>query len=459
MKCYSFQKRLLLAVLLLVLTTTATLSLTGIHYGSEFLRIRFEDRMNFLARYLALNSELGILLGDQKMLEQLATNLLSESDVISVWTENDKGAILVKVGTETKEHHGEAISPVWLRNQQDDMSFGHQPKQKQLLGKVHVIYTTTGINTLLANLRNIYLFAGLVLTGAGLLVFFFFSRSLVAPLKKLVAAATEVASGNLTVRVTEDSITETCQLANAFNNMLDSLIESRTKLKETYKQITEQKALAEVGHFALTVAHEVKNPLGIMRGALDVIKKPEVDAKTKSTMIFYMEDEINRLNRLIQDFLKFSRPTKPCFELTDLNYLAKNIVERSRLEWQEKGVTIADKIPQDKCDNQVDADLMTQAILNVIKNGCEACEGDGTVTVKTICSRDKWIMEISDTGIGISPEEKEKVLEPFFTTKSQGTGLGLAFVNQAFKAHGGKVTIHANNKNGGAVVKLQLQLQ
>ncbi|MCB2183991.1 MAG: HAMP domain-containing histidine kinase [Desulfobulbaceae bacterium] len=453
----SFQKRLLLGVLLLVLTTTATLAFVGIFFGSDFLRIRFEDRMNFLSRYLALNAELGILLGDQTMLEQLAENLLSESDVTMVWIEDARGDVLVKTGSDTKKLRGESVSPVWLNEQKDDLVFGRHLSQKQLLGKVHVIYTTAGINTLLTDLRNLYLFAGLGLGGAGLLIFFFFSRSLVAPLKELAAAAREVASGNLDIRVNEGSIPETKQLAGAFNNMLASLAESRVKLEETYRQITQQKALAEVGHFALTVAHEIKNPLGIMRGALDVLKKNEIDGETKSTMISYMEEEIYRLNRLIQDFLKFSRPQKPNFRNVDLNALLKNLVERSKLEWQQKGVAINDKVPGEKCESQADEDLISQAILNVLKNGCEACDGNGTVTISANCVEKNWTLILSDTGKGVPQEAREKAFDPFFTTKSQGSGLGLAFVDQVVKAHGGEVTL-GDNKNGGALVSLKIPL-
>lgn len=97
MRALTFQQRLLLGVLLLLGATTITLGLVGAHLGETFLRIRFEDRMAFLARYLALNSELGMLIGDQKMLERLANNLLSERDVVQVLIENSKGEILVKV--------------------------------------------------------------------------------------------------------------------------------------------------------------------------------------------------------------------------------------------------------------------------------------------------------------------------------------------------------------------------
>ncbi|RPI52130.1 MAG: hypothetical protein EHM49_06070, partial [Deltaproteobacteria bacterium] len=189
MRALTFQQRLLLGVLLLLGATTITLGLVGAHLGETFLRIRFEDRMAFLARYLALNSELGMLIGDQKMLERLANNLLSERDVVQVLIEDSKGEILVKVESGLHSHSKEAVAQIQLSQQEENQAFWGSSVQNQILGKVHVVYTTSGIDELLAKLKTRYAVAILGLATVGLLAFFFFSRSLVAPLKELVKAS------------------------------------------------------------------------------------------------------------------------------------------------------------------------------------------------------------------------------------------------------------------------------
>ncbi len=460
MRGFSFQKRLLLGVILLVFTTTVILAMVGIHFGSEFLRIRFKNRMEFLAQYLALNSELGILLGDKTMLENLSHNLLSANDVAMVLIKDSRGNTLIKAGRDLHEFRGEVTAPVWLSEEKDGLSLGRRKTAKQRLGTVHVIYSTTGIQALLHKLRNIYLVAGTAIGLAGLFAFYLFSRSLLAPLKELVKAAAKVATGDLSVRVSGGSIPEIRQLATSFNNMLISLLESRKKLEDTYRQITQQKALAEVGRFALTVAHQIKNPLSIIRGALELLKKNEVDQDTKSTMVAYIEDEIIRLDRLIQDFLKFSRPQKPNFQDTDLNDLTRSLLERSRIEWQERDLTILDNISDRPYKFKADAELLSQAIQNILKNACEACHNSGSeVIVNTRSTEKKWILEIIDTGPGIPADIKEKIFTPFFTTKSQGTGLGLAFVEQAVKVHGGKIWITDGGKGFGTKVVVELSKQ
>lgn len=448
MRALTFQKRLLLGVLLLLAMTTITLGMVGTHLGETFLRIRFEDRMAFLARYLALNSELGVLIGDQKMLERLANNLLSEKDVVQVLIEDEDGEILVKVESGVHNDSKEAVAQIRLRQQEENEAFWGSSAQDQVLGNVHVIYTASGIDELLDKLRTRYAVAVIGLAAVGLLAFFFFSRSLVAPLKELVKASRIVARGDLNARVKPGSLPETNELAEAFNHMLASLDESRKSLEQTYQEMIQQKALAEVGHFALTVAHEVKNPLGIIKGALDILKKEDIDYGVKSTMIEYVDDEIRRLNRLIQDFLDFSRPRKPVFEKVDLNCLMKDLLQRLRLEWEEKGVVIDMHISEEKCLSQADPDMLSQALLNVIKNACEACDGDGRVSVKSRISHYNWITQIADTGKGMDKETQKKALEPFYTTKAQGTGLGLAYAARVIEIHGGEISFRENHPKG-----------
>jgi len=448
MRALTFQQRLLLGVLLLLGATTITLGLVGAHLGETFLRIRFEDRMAFLARYLALNSELGVLIGDQKMLERLANNLLSEKDVVQVLIEDAKGEILVKVESGLHTHSKEAIAEIRLRQQEENQAFWGSSVQNQILGRVHVVYTTSGIDELLAKLRTRYAVVVIGLAAVGLLASFFFSRSLVAPLKELVKASRIVAKGDLNARIEPGSLPETNELAEAFNHMLVSLAESRKSLEETYQEMIQQKALAEVGHFALTVAHEVKNPLGIIKGALDIFKKQDVDDVIKSTMIEYVDEEIKRLNRLIQDFLDFSRPRKPIFEKVELNVLMKDLIQRLRLEWEEKGIIIDADISEEKCLSRVDPDMLSQALFNIIKNACEESDTDGHVLVKSRLSHGNWITQIADTGKGMDQETQKRALEPFYTTKAKGTGLGLAYAARIIEIHGGEMSFTENHPKG-----------
>ena len=449
----SFQKRLLLGVMMLVFSITATLGVVGVRYGASFLRERFEDRMSFLARYLALNAELGIILGDRAMLRRLAENLLEERDVVEVIIEDADCNVLVREGARGRSVSGEAVADVMLRQGEEEMVFMDSGYADRRLGRVHVLYTTAGIAQLMDRLRNVYMAAAIIFSVLGVLVFSMFSRSLVAPLKALVDAAERVARGELDVKVGGGGIPEIGRLAEAFNNMLTALARSRAALEETYQEMIQQKAMADVGRFAFTVAHEIKNPLGIIKGALDVVKKPEIENSTKETMIRYMEEEILRVDRIIQDFLNFSRPRKPVFRDLDLVAMVEALVEKNRIDWEGRGVSLHMESSCSSCNVLADEDYLAQALLNIVLNACEACGDQGDVWIRVFCSENEWSVEVEDTGKGVDENDLQRITEPFFTTKSSGTGLGLALVDRVVKLHGGDM-LFSRNDHGGLTVRI-----
>ena len=442
-----------------MLATTITLGVVGAKVTETFLRDRFQDRMAFLARYLALNSELGILIGDRHMLERLARNLLAEKDVVRVAVKDRQGGILVQVGQEsTKEQAFETTAEVRLHQQEEETAFLPGAKGGAILGTVHLFYTAGGIEQLLSNFRMHYAIATLILASLGMVLFSFFARSMTAPLKALAKAARKVAQGRMDIRVRGGSLPETREVAVAFNNMLASLEANTKALEKTYQEMIQQKALAEVGHFALTVAHEIKNPLGIIKGSMDILKKEEVDHETKITMIGYLEDEVQRLNRIIQDFLRFARPKKANFEQVDMNHLLLEVANKVLIEWEPKGVSLDIQVNGGKAIVKGDPDLLSQAFLNILKNACEACDDhDRRVRISSHESAGYWFGEFSDTGSGISQEDRNRVFEPFYTTKTKGTGLGLSFVMRVMDMHEG--TIHIlDNSPSGTTFRVELPL-
>ncbi len=450
MKNLNFQQRLALGIVVLTILTTITLGFIGSRLSENFLLIRFRDRMDFLAKYLAANCELGILLDDRDMLQRLASNLLKEKDVVRVVIKASSGKILARSQIPGETGHNTVQTPVFLTTQSENLAFGTGTSGQKILGTVKIYYNTTGIEQLSSELHLRYAVVTLLIASGGIIAFLVFSKSLTAPLERLIEAAQDIAQGNLEVKLSEGSLPETRKLARAFNTMTQALKESRRNLEHTYQQLIQQKALAEIGHFAVTIAHEVKNPLGIIKGALDILKKSDIDQETRGTMINYVEDEVMRLNDLIQDFLEFSRPKPLSFSKVRLDELITEIVERMNLEWKKRGIEIKCSI-QDPGENFVidaDADLLSRAISNIIKNGCEASNKGQQVQVELSQKGREFSIIIRDQGEGIRPEDRGKILEPFFTTKAKGTGLGLAFAKRIIEAHMGQLVLHSNQGNG-----------
>ncbi|MHB8773158.1 MAG: sensor histidine kinase [Syntrophales bacterium] len=458
MKNPGIHVRILLATFLVISATTFALGYIGANIAHQFAQQRFVAHISFLAKYLALTAELGILIDDRAMLRRLAVNLMSEKDVVGVVILDGQGGELIRVPEQISGSFPVMETPVLLTEKQDESKAFIPPEgakdKEALIGRVRIVYSTAGIDQLWVTVITYFSWLAAGLTALAVVIFYFISRSLVAPVKELAQAARRVAQGDLDLRALPGTLPETRELAVAFNVMLDSLEENRKSLEEANEQVRRQKTLAEMGKFSLMIAHELKNPLSIIKSSLDVLKK-DYSLSSDNTMVFYIEDEIQRLNRLIGDFLMFARPVTPSFCRTDLNALLREILTKVELRRTGTSCEIRSHIPAGPCYAEADSDLLIRAIDNIIKNAAEANGAGGLVEVTAARSARVWKVEIADDGEGIAPENIERIFNPFFTTRAKGAGLGLAYASQAVKAHGGLIGAR-NRTEGGALFTIEI---
>jgi len=456
MKNLGIHVRILLATFLLIGATTSALGYLGANIAHQFAQKRFVEHISFLAKYLALTAELGILIDDRAMLRRHAMNLLSEKDVVAVAILDSQNRELIRVPEAAAGAFPAMETPVLLTESREESKAFEFPEgsKESLIGKVRIVYSTEGIDQLWATIMSYFIWLAGGLTCLAVLIFYFISRSLVAPVKGLAQAARRVAQGDLNLRALPGTLPETRELAVAFNVMLDSLEENRRSLEEANEQMRQQKTLAEMGKFSLMIAHELKNPLSIMKSSLDVLKK-DLALTSDNTMVFYIEDEIMRLNRLIGDFLMFARPVAPSFRPTDLNALLREIVTRCELQQTGASCEIRSRIPSGPCYANADPDLLIRAIDNIVKNAFEANRNGCVVEVTATLLAAAWTVEIADNGAGIDPDNLDRIFNPFFTTSAKGAGLGLAYASQAIKAHGGVISA-LNRGEGGALFRIEL---
>ena len=458
MRNVGIHARLLISVFALIGGTTFVLGYMGMNFTRQFVQTRFEERMSFLAKYLALNAELGILIDDKAMLQRLATNLLSEKDVARVTVIDKTGEELATVSQPRTKPFSVIDIPVLLsRSQEVSQAFqwGEDTTDSDHpIGRVRILYSTVGIERLLAKMRNQFLWLS---SGLGLLaaiIFYVLSHSLVAPLKQLAQAAHDVEKGNRDLRVQPGNLPETRNLALAFNSMLDSLKRSSDALEDAYQQMIQQKNLAEMGKFSMMIAHEVKNPLSIIKSSLDILKD-DMSITEENIMVGYIEDEIRRLNRLIEDFLAFARPSQPVFRRVELNELLGEIVTRFEMQKAAFPVELKAVLLEGPAYISADPDLIMRVLDNILKNAFEANNDKGCINVTVSRDGGMLYVDVEDQGEGIEPENMEKIFDPFFTTRSKGTGLGLAYSAQVLRTHGGTISVK-NKRDGGALFRVGL---
>jgi signal transduction histidine kinase len=298
--------------------------------------------------------------------------------------------------------------------------------------------------------------AAVVATVIGCVLALYFSLSIVKPVRRLAAATTRIARGEWETTLPIDSHDEVGELTESFNKMSVALMQKREELETTYRELARRERMAEIGNFSMMIAHELKNPLGIIKGSVDIIAKEGVKSKVRKTMIEYIQDEVRRLNRLVEDFLSFARP-KPAYKsMLNINQVVNKIVAMVPLqEFNEKEIALQVHLAADVREVNVDEHQLYQALLNVFTNAVQAIPGRGEITISTANQKGGVVIAVSDSGVGISDEEKGKVLEPFFTKKQQGMGLGLAVVKKIMDNHNGEIRI-TDRPGGGAVFSLWL---
>lgn len=446
-----FHSRILAAVVVLIMASTFAMSYFGVGMINHFVSLRFTQRMNFIARYFAMNVELGILIEEIPLLESLAQGVAAENDVARVIVENAQGERLVEVDRPLSGPFEVIEKPVMPSESTMGKLWLGSTSPKPL-GKVKIHYSRAGIRELTQVMTRRFVLMAIVLSAGACWVFFLMSRSLVAPLTSLALTAEKVTMGNHEVRAMPGNTKETQNLAKAFNDMLDSLAAGRKTLVQAYEQMSRQEALAEVGKFSMMVAHEFKNPLGIIKSSVDLMAS-ELDIPKDNIGLRFTQEEIDRLNTLIENFLMFSRPVTPQLTMTDLNQMMAQVIMGFDMQYTQGQLTLQTDIPQVPCELDADFDLLSRALSNLIKNACEANQEKGMVKILVTQTVDengrprKWQVDICDQGPGISEEDRPRIFEPFFTQKTKGTGLGLAFADQVIKAHGGRIQVR--NLNGG----------
>ena len=461
MKGFGIHIRLLFAAFMLIAATAITLGYMGLTITRQFALSSFENRMNSLAQYLAINSELGIWYGRKFTLENLAQKVLSENDVVRVTIVDEEGNTQAEAERPTEASTSgttyEVNAPVILKK---DRSFPFVPagqEEDQVIGNVKIEYSSANIDQLLATMASRFIWLSLGLACICGVIFYFLSLSIVAPVTRLAGIARQVAEGALNLRTQSDSLPETRELGQAFNAMLDSIEKSQNALKLANEQIVRQKTLAELGKFSLMVAHEVKNPLSIIKSSLDLLKN-ELPSSKDHVSTAYIEDEIQRLNQLIEDFLLFARPAVPAFREVDLNVVLHDMIARFEIQLNGTPVKIETHIPEKPCQADADPDLLKRAIGNVLKNAVDANGNQGTIMVTATQRDSRWVVEVEDQGPGVAPESMEVIFEPFYTTRAKGTGLGLAFAAQVVTAHKGRIMVENKPNNSGARFIMELPL-
>jgi signal transduction histidine kinase len=217
--------------------------------------------------------------------------------------------------------------------------------------------------------------------------------------------------------------------------------------------------LAALGQLSAGLAHELRNPLGTIRASAEMLKKSvPADNPVALELAGFVATEVDRANSLVTRFLEFARPLEPRLSPCELSDVVDRAVANLDRDGKAAGIAIYKNYSPDIHPLPLDAELMERVFYNLLLNAAQASPPGGTVTIKTRSLEDSVEVSVIDRGAGIQSRDLESIFNPFFTTKPEGVGLGLAIVSKIVDQHGGRIT--AESEAGkGSIFRVYLPLQ
>ena len=322
-------------------------------------------------------------------------------------------------------------------------------RQKELLG---VLFVGSSQKTVVSLERRIrWLALGVAAVGLllGLLLSWWGAARVTRPVQKLASAAREVSEGNWNAHVDVQGGDEVGQLAKSFNQMTTQLVQQREKLVQVER-------VAAWRELARRLAHELKNPLFPLQTTVENLQRAREQNSDQFDEVFrestrIMLGEIDNLKAIVSRFSDFAKMPQPELAPVSLNEIVRNVVKLFEAQFNAVGrppispeLHLEENLPM----IQADATLLHRAIENLVLNAMDAMPAGGVLMLRTQTIEHGVSLEVSDTGIGLTPEESERIFTPYYTSKQHGSGLGLAIVQAVVADHGGRISVESESGVG-----------
>lgn len=479
---FRFRTRLVLVMFLITACTSAILMVAYIQHNrrikayvagqtSDLLEIiqltqasipAHVDRRQALSQYLSALKGAGLS----------SINVLTPSGEVVASTNPHQIGKKVKLRRRrSKVKEGPIQITAQLRDIDTDTQAGQQHydirfpiiQGEKVIGYVQVGGEMDAVGAMLNHVYFLWLVWILMTMLAGMIAIVYLTFRFTRPIDHLVEGANQVARGNLYVSIPEGGRDEMGLLARTFNEMAERLRDAR----ELEKRLNEAEKSSLLGHFASTVAHEVRNSLNFLNLSIDQIRAKhwlpeETPGLELRTSLVNMKDEITRLNRLVNDFLVVGRQTPPRVAPCDPKAVLQQAASMVEKQANAQDITIVNALPVDLPVLQADAGQLKTCFLNILTNSVQAMPHGGSIEIKAKATRNGdgtagLQLRFQDTGPGIQEKNREKVFTPYFSTKATGFGLGLAITRKIVEDHGGRVYVSRRNGPGTEMV-LELPL-
>jgi len=238
-----------------------------------------------------------------------------------------------------------------------------------------------------------------------------------------------------------------------FNNMVTKLQEK----KELESKIRKMENTYKAAQLSSAIAHEIKNPLNFMNLAVSEIidelnNDNNINQEVLKNLLFGVKDEINKLNNLVSNFLEYGKPLKLKFELTDIVAVVNYVINLTRSRLEELKIKIHLNAPEEKIVILADKEKLSSCILNLILNATDSVKENGNIHIDIQKQKNRVTIRFRDDGEGVDDSIKDKIFEPYFSSKPHGMGLGLAFTKKIIYEHNGDILLNDSYKDGAEFI-------
>lgn len=406
---------------------------------------------------LDLGSEMRVLLYENRG-ESFSPNFLL--DPASAVPDGARPASKFASLVEAARHYDQEITGVvsWTSNQADDEVFHAIPlrgtgRDRPLLAILLIGHSRKSYVELKRRIRDSALMVG----GAGILIAILLSSwaagRVTRPVEELARAAREVTAGNWNTHVAVRGRDEVAQLAESFNRMTAELLAQKERLVQSER-------VAAWRELARRLAHELKNPLFPLQLTVENLIRAREQSPEQFDDVFResaqtLLAEISNLKGIIGRFSEFSKMPQPQLQSVQVNELLRRVAQLFQAQLQAPGK------PPIQCNLELDetlapigadTELLHRAISNLVLNAMDAMPNGGTLTLRTRRAGEDTVIEVADTGSGLTTEECERIFTPYYTSKQHGTGLGLAIVQSVVSDHHGRISVQSEPNKGTTFV-------
>ncbi len=324
----------------------------------------------------------------------------------------------------------------------------------RVIGILNINYSLNRTKMQMLDASRIFVISSIAITVfLALTISFLLVRFVKNPLDNMVDTMLKVEKGDFAVRIAYEGKDEIGRLIESFNSMVDRLDVAQKELEQLhFQQLERADRLASIGEMAAGIAHEIKNPLAGISAAVTIIKDDMVADDPRGAILGEVVEQVKRLDKTVNDLLFFGKPSLPELTCVDINTILTTTLKFASQHRGGVNIERRMELQPDLPPVYADDKQMQQVFLNIVLNAYQAMPAGGVLGItSSLTIRDdiEYVrVDISDTGSGIPPQILEKIFTPFYTTKAQGTGLGLPICNKLVKLHKGDIRVTSDDVSG-----------